>query len=308
MATRAKATTKKKATTKQASSATSPLRESAGKAAASKSPAAAPAPKKSPGTTKGKTTSRPKRAPHTRTQALKALKAAGTAQNVKVYRNHGVKGELYGVSYAFLKQLEKQVEHDLALAEALWATGNHDARVFACWIADADEVTTSALDAWSDDVDNHVLANEVVSLAAYTSLGADLSRSWRKRKAEWRSTLGWSVVGSLAMQPSRGPAEGGLADEELVECLEVIAREIHGAPNRTRHAMNRALIAIGCRKSTSRAALAVAKRVGPVEVDHGPTSCKTDIAYDTIRKTLERYAKQGKLPTDGTAGKRRRHC
>ncbi len=256
----------------------------------------------------GKSSPRSKRARHTKTQVMKALKAAGSAQTAKTYRNHGVQGELFGVSYAFLKTFEKQVEHDLALAAALWATGNHDARVFACWIADADAVSASILDGWAAEVADHALAGEVASLAAYTNLGAALSRKWRKRKAEWRATLGWSVVATLAMQPGRGVDEGGLADDELLECLETIEQGIHSAPNRVRHAMNRALITIGCRSSTSAAALAAAKRVGPVEVDHGPTSCKTSVAHEAIRKTLDHYAAKGKLPTDGAAGKRRRHC
>jgi hypothetical protein len=33
---------------------------------------------------------------------MKELKASGTAQNRKVYRRHGVVGEMFGVSYAAL--------------------------------------------------------------------------------------------------------------------------------------------------------------------------------------------------------------
>jgi hypothetical protein len=58
----------------------------------------------------------------------------------------------------------------------------------------------------------------------------------------------------------------------------------------------------------SKAALAVARRVGPVDVDHGSRSCKTPVAYDTIVKTLAHYKSKGKKPSDGTAGQRRRHC
>ena len=31
-------------------------------------------------------------------------------------------------------------------------------------------------------------------------------------------------------------------------------------------------------------------------------------AAATIKQTVEHYKKQGKSPTDGTAGQRRRHC
>jgi hypothetical protein len=68
-------------------------------------------------------------------RALAALEAAGTAQNRKVYRRHGVSNPLYGVSYAIQGQLAKQNKHDTELATGLWKTGNHDARILAAMIA-----------------------------------------------------------------------------------------------------------------------------------------------------------------------------
>lgn len=169
-------------------------------------------------------------------------------------------------------------------------------------------MTHQLLDAWARDLVDAPLGTELAALAAYTNLGAARSRKWRAMKDPMRASMGWQILGSLAMQPDRPPSDGGVTDEELLEALEEIEAKIHEAPNRTKQMMNQALISIGCRASTSKRALAVAKRVGPVEVDQGQTSCKTDVAYDKIRKTLDHYAAKGKLPTDGSAGKRRRHC
>lgn len=242
------------------------------------------------------------------TAVMKQLKAAGSSQTRKTYARHGVMGESFGVSYAVLKQLDKEVADDLELAEKLWASGNHDARVFACWVVDIEKVTAKLLDAWAKDVDNHALGGELVGLAAFTKLGAKRSAAWRKLKAETRSAMGWGIVANLAMQPDRSPAEGGLADDDLRICLADIDAKIHDAPNRTRSSMNSALIAIGCRMTTSKEALVVARRLGAIEVDQGDTACKTPIAFDTIKKTVAHYEAKGKKPTDGSAGKRRRHC
>ena len=66
-----------------------------------------------------------------------------------------------------------------------------------------------------------------------------------------------------------------------------IEREIGGAQNRVRHNMNGALIALGVRSAALRKqALAAAKRIGKVEVDHGETSCKTPDAIGYIEKTV----------------------
>ena len=57
---------------------------------------------------------------------------------------------------------------------------------------------------------------------------------------------------------------------------------------RTDHAMNRALIAIGVSNARlEKPALAAAKRIGKVEVDHGETGCQTPDAAAYIRKTAE---------------------
>jgi len=244
----------------------------------------------------------------TRARVVKELKANGSAQAVKIYGNHGVTGPAYGVSYAYLKKLHKRVgtDHDLALE--LWETGNHDARVFACWVADADRVTMKQLEAWARDVDNHVIANEVASLAQDADLAARIMRKWLGMKAEWRSTLGWAVFSRLVLQLDRGTDEGGLEKAEIGALLERIVATIHDAPNRTRHQMNQAVIAVGCRKGWKRKALAAAKKIGKLEVDYGKTSCKVDDAAAKIEKTWAHYEKKGQVPSDGAAGQRRRHC
>lgn len=242
------------------------------------------------------------------TQVMKELKAAGSAQTRKTLANHGVTSECFGVSYAFLKDLDKRVENDQELAEKLWATGIVDARIFACWIAEEDKVTHKLLDSWARDLVDVPLGGELAALAAYTSLGAARSRKWRSMKNDLRAGMGWQILGTLALQPDRPPAEGGVLDDELLECIAEIEAKVHDAPNRTKQMMNQALIAIGCRPSMTKKALAAAKRIGPVEVDQGNTSCKTDVAYDKIRKIVDHYAAKGKVPTDGSGGKRRRHC
>ena len=75
------------------------------------------------------------------------------------------------------------------------------------------------------------------------------------------------------------------ADRAADQRLERIEAGIHRSPNRTRYAMNCALISIGKRtQKLRRAATAVARRIGPVEVDHGETSCKTPDAAAAIAR------------------------
>lgn len=120
--------------------------------------------------------------------------------------------------------------------------------------------------------------------------------------------LGWSIAGRLVMQPDRGPDEGGLEDADVADLLARIDRGLQAEPDGVRYVMNSTLIGIGCRPGWMRKALAVARRIGKVEVDFGSRSCKVKDAAATIRQTVDHYKQQGKKPTDGTAGQRRRHC
>ena len=85
--------------------------------------------------------------------ALRELKRRGTAQNRKVYRRHGVGENMYGVSFADLRLLAKQIKTDHDLAVQLWATGNHDAQILATLIADPAQFDAKTLDAWSKDLE-----------------------------------------------------------------------------------------------------------------------------------------------------------
>ena len=50
---------------------------------------------------------------------MRALSRMGTAQNVKVYQRHGAGDNLFGVSFANLRELQKAIGRDQALAMEL---------------------------------------------------------------------------------------------------------------------------------------------------------------------------------------------
>lgn len=216
-------------------------------------------------------------------EALAALEAAGTAQNRKVYRRHGVGDPLYGVSYANQGRLAKQNKHDTELAVGLWKSGNHDARILAAMIADPREVSSSQLDAWVRDLDSYVLTDAFSDLVSQSPFARTKVRKWIRSGKEFVGAAGWNVLARLARQDPE------LTDEQLEDHLATIEVEIHNRKNRTRHSMNSALIAIGIRNpSLESKALAAARRIGKVEVDHGETSCKTPDATAYIKKAVTR--------------------
>jgi len=214
---------------------------------------------------------------------LKKLKALGTAQNVKVYRRHGIDGPLYGVSFAHLSALAKSLGQNHGLAVKLWASGNHDARVLATMIADASAMTSAGLDRWAKALDNYVIADAFSKLVRTSPLVRSKVAAWTKSSNDWLGQVGWSLVAFLAL------SEVSLSESEFSRYIETIERSIHAGKNRTRYAMNSALIAIGVRSARLKLkALEAAARIGTVTVDHGPTGCKTPDARQYIIKSWNR--------------------
>lgn len=223
-------------------------------------------------------------------ETMAALKAAGTAQNRKIYGRHGAREPLYGVSYAELGRLRKAIGTDQRLAEQLWRSGNHDARVLAMHVADPESVEARVIDGWLQDCRDHVLSGELGTLVGRMPSGVEKARAWRNRNGEWPCAAGWSATASLAMA-------GRLQNSEAGDLIAEVEAGIEAAPNRVRHDMNGALIAIGTAyPKLRRTATAAARRIGAVKVDHGETSCVTPDAVPYIAKAGAHFdAKQRKL-------------
>ena len=220
-------------------------------------------------------------------RVLAELEELGTAQNRKVYARHGVGEPMFGVSFAHLRKLGKKLRHDHDLARALWASGNHDARVLALSVADPAETDLDEIESWAGEVGNYVLIDEFAAFVAATPHFRACADGWPDRDGEWLASAGWSLV---AQQALRGDE---LPDDYFEGRLRTIEARIAGAANRVRHCMNGALIAIGGRNEALReSAIAAAERIGPVVVDHGKTSCKTPEAVPYIDRIWARRSKQ----------------
>jgi 3-methyladenine DNA glycosylase AlkD len=220
-------------------------------------------------------------------EVLQEMEAAGTEQNRKIYRRHGARDPLFGVSTAFADKLVKKIKIDHALALQLWATGNYDVQVLAARIADPQQTTPELLESWMNDVDNYGLAGYIAGLANKTGFARELAEKWIASGEEWRGRAGWLMLAELA---DKNP---GLPDSYFEQHLATIERDIHGSLNYVRDGMNSALINFGIRNEALREkALATAGRIGKVNVDHGQTGCKTPDATGYILKTVEYRAKK----------------
>lgn len=235
-------------------------------------------------------TKREKAAPARMTLAetMAVLEKAGSEQTKKTYLRHGAKEPLFGVKFATLKDLLKRIRLDHELALALWDTGNFDARNLAVKIADPAKMTPADLDRWARGSNAMMCGSYVSALASEGPHGMSRANTWLASKDVIERVAGWMLVGALAMRDEATP------DAWFLARVSEIEKSIHAAPNAERGVMNRTLISLGCRNASLRkAAAAAAKKIGPVEVDHGDTACETPDAAEYMAKTWTHSTSKG---------------
>jgi 3-methyladenine DNA glycosylase AlkD len=215
---------------------------------------------------------------------LATLAALGKPQTAAIYKRHGSGDNVHGVLTSEVAKLAKKIKVDHALALKLWKTGNAEARILALLIADPAKVSRADADALVEDGPVHFLGCYLASLVARSPVADGTMRAWMKSRDEDFREMGYGILSARLKDDPEA-----ISDADALKILATIGTEIHGSPNRARHAMNGALIAIGVFKPALRGhAIEAARRIGRVEVDHGETGCKTPDAAAAIEKGSKR--------------------
>ena len=224
-------------------------------------------------------------------EVMQELESLGNPQTVKIYRNHGADGPMFGVKVGDLKKILRKIRNQQDLAMELWDTNNSDAMYLAALVANGKQMTKTQLNHWAKTAWWYMLSEySVPFVAAEHPDAAGLAKKWmRSRQASIAST-GWSTYSLLmGVRP-----DDELEEEEIQSLLKTAANKIHQAPNRVRYAMNGFVIAAGTYfQPVLPAAKAAASTIGKVHVDVGATACKVPLATATIEK-VESMGRIGK--------------
>jgi 3-methyladenine DNA glycosylase AlkD len=219
-------------------------------------------------------------------QIMTELEKLGTPSVKKILLNHGVREPFFGVKVGDLKPIQKKIKMDYQLAKDLYSTGNADAQYLAGLIADDAKMSKADLQTWvKQALSQNISEYTVPWVAAGSPHGYELAKEWIGSAKEHIAAAGWSTLANLvALQPNEK-----LDLPALKTLLARVVKEIHTAPNRTRYTMNNFVICLGAYvKPLSAEAIAAAKKIGPVSVNVGNTSCEVPLATDYIQKAIDR--------------------
>ncbi|HVH30598.1 MAG TPA: DNA alkylation repair protein, partial [bacterium] len=104
-----------------------------------------------------------------------------------------------GISIVDLRKLARDLGTDHALAQKLWASGIHEARILASFIDDPLLVTRSQMDRWAAAFDSWDVCDQVCGLFEQTRWVRSKITGWAGDDREFVRRAAFAVIAGLAV-------------------------------------------------------------------------------------------------------------
>ena len=191
-------------------------------------------------------------------------------------KRFGIRPErLIGLNTPQLRTIARATCRNQALAEALWETGIHDARILASLVGDPATITRTTMDKWVRDFASWDVCDACCcNLFDRSPYAWNQIRKWAAKRDEFVRRAAFSTIAGLAVHDK---AAGG---QVFIDALPLIEKYAFDDRNFVKKAVNWALRNIGKRNEILRPeAIACAERVGT----QGTPSARW-IAADALRE------------------------
>ena len=192
---------------------------------------------------------------------LAELRSMGSERDRAGMARYGINVEnAFGVSVYELRRIAKRLGTNHVLALALWATGNHEARLLACFVDDPALVSDKQMEAWARDFDSWDICDQATtSLFDLTRHAWAKANEWAGRDEEWVKRAAFTLMAGLAVH------DKAATDRAFRKLLSVIERGAFDERNFVKKAVNWALRNIGKRnRALNAAAIASAEKIRSV--------------------------------------------
>ncbi len=194
-------------------------------------------------------------------QILTQLKSLGNPAAAEGMARYGINTDAaYGVSIPNLRRIARKVGKSQSLADALWASGIHEARILAGMVFPPGDVTDSQMETWVIDFDSWDLCDQCCNnLFRKAANARTKGMKWSSRDEEFVKRAGFVLMACLAVHDKA-------ADSEFLRFLPIIKREATDRRNFVKKAVNWALRQIGKRNlSLNQAAIATANEIAAMD-------------------------------------------
>ncbi len=164
---------------------------------------------------------------------------------------------ILGISIPNLRKIARETGRNHVLAQELWVSGVHEARLVACMIDDPKLVTEDQLERWVMDFDSWDVCDQCCSnLFDRTVFAYRKVVEWSGREEEYVKRAGYVMMATLAVHDKKA------GDDVFLRFLPLIERGSVDGRNFVRKAVNWALRQIGKRNlRLNRAAVETAESI-----------------------------------------------
>lgn len=207
---------------------------------------------------------------------IRKIESLADPAAVKGMTRFGINPEnTYGVSIPTLRKMAKETGKDHALAQQLWVSGSHEARLLAAFIDRPEMVTEAQMESWVSDFDSWDVCDQCCgNLFDRTEFAHRKAIEWSEREEEFVKRAGFVLMATLSVHDKKAD------DEAFIKFLPIIKREATDGRNFVKKAVNWALRQIGKRNpDLNRAAIATAE-----EIRQNDAKSARWIAADAIRE------------------------
>jgi 3-methyladenine DNA glycosylase AlkD len=175
---------------------------------------------------------------------IRRLKSLSNPKNVEGMSRFGINPRnALGVSIPDLRDLAKDTGKSHRLAQDLWSSGIHEARILAAMLDEPDRVTEKQMDSWIKDFDSWDVCDQVcMNLFDRTPFAFGKAIEWSSRKPEFEKRAGFSLMACLAVHDKKS------RDSDFIKFFPAIKAAATDERNYVKKTVNWALRQIGKRK------------------------------------------------------------
>jgi 3-methyladenine DNA glycosylase AlkD len=195
-------------------------------------------------------------------EVLAQLKSGADPEAVKGMARYGIdSSSAYGVSIPKLRGLARQAGKDHELAQKLWASGVHEARILASMIDEPDHVTEDQMERWARDFNSWDLCDQCCNnLFRKTRFARRKVMEWSSRSEEFVKRAAFTLIACLAVHDKTG------VDGDFREFMPLIQQAASDERNFVAKAVNWALRQIGKRNARlNEMAITAAREISRME-------------------------------------------
>ena len=221
-------------------------------------------------------------------EILKQLKSLSNPDAVAGMARFGINPtNTYGVSIPVLRKMAKQIGKNHLLAEKLWNSGIHEARILAPLIDPPEMVTEKQMERWVKDFDSWDVCDQCCSnLFDKTKFAYKKALEWSKRREAFVKRAGFVLMAALAVHDKEAD------NQKFVRFLPIIKREATDERNFVKKAVNWALRQIGKRNSAlNKIAIQTAKEIQKIDSKSArwiASDALRELTGSAVRKKLDR--------------------